>query len=86
MILGVISLLVAAGLSLVVAGMSIAILVLKKRIAPRFGTFSALPVDMDREENAKKWIDRLLWVTAILSLVITLTNIGVAIMRLTGKA
>jgi hypothetical protein len=54
MILGVISLLVAAGLSLVVAGMSIAILVLKKRIAPRFGTFSALPVDMDREENAKK--------------------------------
>jgi ABC-type Fe3+ transport system permease subunit len=85
MILGVIALFVAAGLSLVVACMSIAIRVLSKRIVRRYGGYVMEPVDTEREENARKWIDRLLWITAILGFVIALTNIGVAILRLVDR-
>jgi ABC-type Fe3+ transport system permease subunit len=85
-ILGVVSLFVAAGLSLMVSGMSIAILILKKRIVRRYGGYVVEPVDTEREERARLWIDRLLWAAAILSLVIALTNIGVAALRIAGKS
>lgn len=86
MILGVISLFVAAFLSLVVAGLSIEILVLKKRIVRRYGGYTFEEVDMEREEKVRSWIDRLLWITAILGFVIALTNIGVAVLRLVDRS
>ena len=90
MILGVIALLVAGVLSLVVAGISIVILKLKKRIIPRTGGFISGAYDvwggaLEREESAKKWIDWLLWVTAILGVVIALTNIGIAVLSLVDR-
>jgi len=87
MILGVVALFVAAGLSLVVAIMSIAIRVLSKRIIPRSGgDVSNLPPGaLEREEKAEPWIDRLLLITAILGFVIALTNIGVAVLRLVDR-
>ncbi|OGM16913.1 hypothetical protein A2V61_01010 [Candidatus Woesebacteria bacterium RBG_19FT_COMBO_47_8] len=75
-------------LSLAVATMSIAIRIFQKQIVPRYGGHVAggpWP-DMAKENKAKKWINNLLWTTAILSLIIAAINIGVAILKIAGKS
>jgi len=86
MILAIISSFTAAVLSLIVATMSLAILFLKKRIVRRYGGYVVEPVDTEREENALKWISRLLWTMAILSTAIAIVNIGVAVLRIVGQS
>jgi hypothetical protein len=86
MILAIISSFASAVLSLAVAAMSIAILIFQKHIVPRHGGWAALPVDMGREKRAKKWINRLLWTTAILSTFIAVVNIVVAVLGIVGQS
>lgn len=87
MILSVISSFATAILSLAVALMALAIRIFQKQIVPRYGGHVAggpWP-DMAKENRAKKWINRLLWTTAILGLIIAAINIGVGILKISGK-
>jgi len=87
MILSIISSFATAVLSLAVATMSIGILVFQKQIARRYGGYviGILP-DMKKEERARRWINRLLWMTAILSILMAGVNFVVAFLRIAGKS
>ena len=88
MILSVISSFATGVLSLAVAVMAIAIRLYQKQIVPRYGGHVAggpWP-DMAKENRAKKRINCLLWITAVVSLIIAVINIGVAILKLSGKS
>jgi len=87
MILVIISSFASAVLSLAVATMSIGILVFQNQIARRYGGHVIGPMpDMKREERARRWINRLLWTTAILSTLIAVVNIVVAVLEIVGKS
>lgn len=87
MILSIISSFATGVLSLAVAVMAIAIRLYQKQIVPRYGGYVIGPMpDMKKEDRAKKWINRLLWITAIVSLIIAVINIGVAFLKLAGKS
>lgn len=86
MILSIISSFASAVLSLAVATMSIVILIFQKKIVPHHGGWAALPVDTGGEERAKKWINCLLWTTAIVSTLMAVVNIVVAVLGIVGKS
>ncbi len=86
MALAIISSFASALLSLAVAAMSIAILIFQKKIVLRYGGWAHQPVDTGREERAKKWINGLLWTTAILSTLIAVVNIVVAVLGIVGQS
>ncbi len=87
MVLSIISSFTTGVLSLAVAVMAIAIRLFQNQIVPRYGghVVGTWP-DMAKENRAKKLINRLLWITAIVSLIIAVINIGVAILKLSGRS